>query len=206
MTNNSTPGNAPLTDEERVRKSRKRKAILASGAVLGVGAVVTLAALNDTVFGNGEFGVGKTAWNVQGSIDGTNYDEYASGPGGKIAFSATPIDALNLMPGQTTTGKFWLRETNGNLDALVTIQAPTITPSPNSLADVLELTIKDSTGTYVDKKKLSSQGASTTITVPKGETKELTFEVTLPATANPNQISDTSAEAVWEMKAESAEA
>ncbi len=120
----------PLTDDERNRKSRKRKAILASGAVLGIGAVVTLAAWNDTVFGSGEFGIGNTAWNVQGSTVSSTagFLEYATSPpeAGAISFSATPpINALHLMPGgQTTEGKFWLKETKGNLDALVTIQAP----------------------------------------------------------------------------------
>lgn len=209
MTNNQTPSTAPLTDDERNRKSRKRKAILASGAVLGIGAVVTLAAWNDTVFGSGEFGIGNTAWNVQGSTVSSTagFLEYATSPeAGAISFSATPINALHLMPGQTTEGKFWLKETKGNLDALVTIQAPTITPAVNSLADVLEVTITDGTTDYVANKKLSLQGASTVITVPAGQTKELTFRVTLPAGANPNAISNTTAQATWQMTAQSEEA
>ncbi|NLG54199.1 MAG: hypothetical protein GX542_00865, partial [Rhodococcus sp.] len=43
-------------DATRERNRRKRKAILASGIVLGVGAVITLAAWNDSVWGTGAFG------------------------------------------------------------------------------------------------------------------------------------------------------
>ncbi len=83
---------------------------------------------------------------------------------------------------------------------------PTITPAVNSLADVLEVTITDGTTDFVANKKLSLQGASTVITVPAGQTKELTFRVTLPAGANPNAISNTTAQATWQMTAQSEEA
>ncbi|MCK8614997.1 SipW-dependent-type signal peptide-containing protein [Gordonia sp. C13] len=203
MTNNQTPTSAPLTDEERNRKSRKRKAILASGAVLGVGAVVTLAAWNDTVFGAGTFGIGNTAWNVQASVDGTNFDEYAdSAAPGVISFPVVAgVNPINLMPGQTTKGSFWLKETKGFMDADVTIQAPA--NATNTLAQALYVTIKDGSTTLVNNKQLSASGISTTFRVTKATAKKIDFEVTLPANANPNLLVDTSVTPRWEMKAQS---
>lgn len=203
MTNNQTPTSAPLTDEERKRKSRKRKAILASGAVLGVGAVVTLAAWNDTVFGAGTFGIGDTAWNVQASVDGTNFDEYAdSAAPGVISFPVVAgVNPINLMPGQTTKGSFWLKETKGFMDADVTIQAPA--NATNTLAQALYVTIKDGSTTLVNNKQLSTSGVATTFRVTKNTAKKIDFEVTLPANANPNLLVDTSVTPRWEMKAQS---
>ncbi|GAC00506.1 hypothetical protein GONAM_16_00050 [Gordonia namibiensis NBRC 108229] len=204
MTNNQTPTSAPLTDEERNRKSRKRKAILASGAVLGVGAVVTLAAWNDTVFGAGEFGIGDTAWNVQGSIDGTTFTEYETSPGGAIAFTVDPqVDAGNLMPGETAKGSFWLKETRGHMAASISIQPAT--GAGNSLGQALRVTIKDGPTSIVNNQPLSATGTASTFTVPAGQTKKLDFEVTLPANANPNLITNDSVTAIWEMKAQSVE-
>ena len=203
MTNNQTPTSAPRPDEERNRKSRKRKAILASGAVLGVGAVVTLAAWNDTVFGSGTFGIGDTAWNVQASVDGTNFDEYAdSAAPGVISFPVVAgVNPINLMPGQTTTGSFWLKETKGFMDADVTIQAPA--NATNTLAQALYVTIKDGSTTLVNNKQLSTSGVATTFRVTKNTAKKIDFEVTLPANANPNLLVDTSVTPRWEMKAQS---
>ncbi|AZZ81836.1 MULTISPECIES: SipW-dependent-type signal peptide-containing protein [Gordonia] len=205
MTNNQTPTSAPLTDEERNRKSRKRKAILASGAVLGVGAVVTLAAWNDTVFGSGTFGIGESAWNVQASTvsDTEGFAEYAdSAAPGVISFPVVAgVNPVNLMPGQTTKGSFWLKETKGKMDADITIQAPA--NATNTLAQALYVTIKDGSTTLVNNQQLSSSGVATTFRVTKNTAKKIDFEVTLPASANPNNILDTSVTPRWEMRAQS---
>ncbi|MDJ0452161.1 SipW-dependent-type signal peptide-containing protein [Gordonia amicalis] len=206
MTDNQTPTSAPLTDE-RNRKNRKRKAILASGAVLGVDAVVTLAAWNDTVFSNGTFGIGDTAWNVQGSVNGTDFLEYETSPGGTVAFTVDPaVDASNLMPGQTAKGKFWLKETKGNLDATITIQPTVVDPAANSLAAALRVTITADGVPVVSNQALSASGTATPFVIVAGDTAELEFQVTLPANANPNAITNTTTQAIWEMKAQSAEA
>ncbi|ATD70493.1 MULTISPECIES: SipW-dependent-type signal peptide-containing protein [Gordonia] len=200
MTDNQTPTSAPLADE-RNRKNRKRKAILASGAVLGIGAVVTLAAWNDTVFSNGTFGIGDTAWNVQGSVNGTDFLEYETSPGGTVAFPVElGVDPANLMPGQTTKGSFWLKETKGNLAADITIHPSNAT---NTLGQALRVTVKDGTTNLISDQPLSSTTAATTFQVAAGATKKIDFEVTLPANANPNAIADTSVNAIWEMRAQS---
>ncbi|WP_226438443.1 MULTISPECIES: SipW-dependent-type signal peptide-containing protein [Rhodococcus] len=48
-------------DQARSRNSRKRRALLASGLVLGVGVVITLAAWNDSVWGSSDFGTGENS-------------------------------------------------------------------------------------------------------------------------------------------------
>ncbi|MEO9327653.1 SipW-dependent-type signal peptide-containing protein [Gordonia aurantiaca] len=201
MTNHTTPTNTPLTDEERARKGRKRKAILASGAVLGVGAVVTLAAWNDTVFSNGTFGIGDIAWNVQGSHDGTDWAEYDTSPGRDIVFVVDGGGSPTaLLPGQTAKGDFYLKETKGKLDAQITIEPKATAAS--ALASTLLVTIKSEGATLVPSQPLSGT-AGTTFTLPKGTQKKLEFEVTLPATASQSLDSNINVNKIWEMKAQS---
>lgn len=61
------------------KRSRKFKAILAGGIVLGVGAAVTLAAWTDYEWAQGTFGAG--SFNVQGSTDGTTFADHESEAG-----------------------------------------------------------------------------------------------------------------------------
>ena len=98
---------------------RKVLAVLAGGVVLGVGAAVTLAAWNDSEFATGTFTAGQ--FNLEGSIDGTDYDEHDSaGDAAEIVFTAG-FDAL--APGQVVYAPFWVR-----LDASTTVDA-TLTPA-----------------------------------------------------------------------------
>lgn len=124
-------------DPEAQRKqdrARKRKAILAGGVVLGLGAAVTLAAWSDDVFANGDFQTG--AFNLVGSTKAASetigdYSEYntdltaadltTGAVGGGVNFK---IDSLNLTPGETVVapfsvatdlttsvdGRYWLEE------------------------------------------------------------------------------------------------
>jgi predicted ribosomally synthesized peptide with SipW-like signal peptide len=85
-------------------KSRKVKAVLAGGLVLGLGATITLAVWNDSEFVTGAFGAGH--FNVQGSADGTTFaDHTPSGAAATLSFS-TGFD--NLSPGQTVVSPYVL--------------------------------------------------------------------------------------------------
>lgn len=85
-------------------KSRKVKAILAGGLVLGLGATITLAAWNDSEFVTGLFGAGH--FNVQGSTDGTTFTDHTPiGSAATLSFS-TGFD--NLSPNQTVASPFVL--------------------------------------------------------------------------------------------------
>ncbi|MCF2589242.1 SipW-dependent-type signal peptide-containing protein [Brevibacterium sp. UCMA 11752] len=87
-------------------RSRKFKAILAGGIVLGVGAAVTLAAWTDNEWAEGTFGAG--SFNVQGSTNGTDFTDHTSADGAaNLTFDLDGGD--NLTPGDTVAAPFVLR-------------------------------------------------------------------------------------------------
>lgn len=87
-------------------RSRKFKAILAGGIVLGVGAAVTLAAWTDDEWAEGVFGAG--SFNVQGSTDGTTFADHES-EGGAAALTFDLNGGDNMSPGDTVAAPFVLR-------------------------------------------------------------------------------------------------
>jgi len=89
-------------------KSRKVRAILAGGLVLGVGAAVTLAAWTDEEWATGTFGAG--SFNIQGSTTGDEADftDHASEAGAATLAFELPA-AENLSPGDTVAAPFVLR-------------------------------------------------------------------------------------------------
>ena len=87
-------------------RSRKVKAILAGGIVLGVGAAVTLAAWTDNEWAEGTFGAG--SFNVQGSTDGTTFTDHES-EGGAAALTFDLNGGDNMSPGDTVAAPFVLR-------------------------------------------------------------------------------------------------
>ena len=87
-------------------RSRKFKAILAGGIVLGVGAAVTLAAWTDSEWAEGTFGAG--SFNVQGSTNGSDFADHTSADGAaNLTFDLDGGD--NLTPGDTVAAPFVLR-------------------------------------------------------------------------------------------------
>ena len=87
--------------DNKAQKRRKVRAILASGLVLGVGAAVTLAAWNDSVWGKAEFGTGANSWNVQGNFTGASdgWNEFVTAnAAGSFNFG---VNASALVPGDT---------------------------------------------------------------------------------------------------------
>lgn len=86
-------------------RSRKFKAILAGGIVLGVGAAVTLAAWTDDEWAEGVFGAG--SFNVEGSTDGSSFTDHESADG--AASLDFQVGADNLSPGDTAAAPFVLR-------------------------------------------------------------------------------------------------
>lgn len=87
-------------------RGRKRKALLAGGVVLGLGATMTLAAWSDDVWVSGSFNAG--TFNVQGAVDsaGTNWQEYNSSAGGGLTFTVAPTA---MTPGQSVYAPLNLR-------------------------------------------------------------------------------------------------
>lgn len=115
-------------------RNRKRKAILAGGIVLGLGATMTLAAWSDTEYANGVFSAGK--FNVQGNPSLTSppaalswADNYAANGVG-LTFSA---NFSNMTPGTTVYAPFSLRidPAKASYDASVHIESVTSTGDTN---------------------------------------------------------------------------
>lgn len=108
---------------ERKHTSRKVKALLAGGLVLGVGAAVTLAAWTDTEWATGNFASG--TFGIEGSTDGTSYVEHATEAGAAtLTFDLTGGD--NLSPGDVTAAPFSLRTIAGtSYDASVALSSAT---------------------------------------------------------------------------------
>lgn len=94
------------TRPTRAARSRKARAVLAGGVVLGVGAAVTLAAWTDSEFATGLFGAG--SFNLEGSTDGAAYAEHPTTDApASLAFSL-PL-AQNLAPDETVYAPFAVR-------------------------------------------------------------------------------------------------
>lgn len=103
---------------ETTTRRRKVLAILAGGAVLGVGAAITLAAWNDSEFATGTFAAG--AFNLEGSTENPYvWDDHESAPGAALAFA---VDADKLAPGAEMYAAFALR-LSGDFNANLTQSA-----------------------------------------------------------------------------------
>lgn len=96
--------------EHSIRR-RRVLAILAGGAVVGVGAAVTLAAWNDSEFATGTFAAG--AFNLEGSLDNGVDDAYADHD---TVAGAQQLDSVqyvastsNMVPGEVAYESFFVR-------------------------------------------------------------------------------------------------
>ncbi|RAX49462.1 hypothetical protein DQ353_09270 [Arthrobacter sp. AQ5-05] len=87
-------------------KKRKVRAVLAGGLVLGVGAVLTMAAWNSSEFATGSFATG--AFVLEGKTPGeVSFGHHASeGDAASLDFS---LDASNIGPGDTVSAGFAIR-------------------------------------------------------------------------------------------------
>lgn len=104
------------------QKSRKIRAIAAGGAVLGVGAAITLAAWSDSELADGLFGAG--SFDIEGSATGAD-DDWASHTDSplRLAFGGTDV-AENLAPGVSVYEEYHLRNA-GTVDAYISYDAAT---------------------------------------------------------------------------------
>lgn len=134
---------SPLSPAEQKKSDsrRKRKAILAGGVVLGLGAAVTLAAWSDDVFADGVFGTGGV-FLLEGSEDAytaTNFGAaQTEGEAIRLTFTTAP-DAAAITPGDTLYAPFSIRlSEDSTLDGeLETVTAAATGP----MADALHYTI-----------------------------------------------------------------
>lgn len=123
-----------IAQTNHLSKSRKVKAILAGGLVLGLGAAITLAVWNDSEFVTGAFGAGH--FNVQGSADGTTFADHT--PIGSAATLSFSTGFNNLSPSQTVASPYVLHlDKDTTTGATVSVNSATATGAAAS-----ELTYK----------------------------------------------------------------
>lgn len=210
-----------METKDSLRTKRKRKAILAAGAILGIGALLILAAWNDTIWGDGIFGTGETNWNVQGGVqdaDGTvQWDEFLiQGDAGRINFALDEfISPTGLTPGDEVRGVFGLREVEGDMGASVTIAKPeteVLIGENDALLGQLRVAIYDlgdgdtvptwpsELGQPLAEYALNAGGEAGPVTIAAKGYRWLGFVVSLPIT--PDQfIPNQQVQAWWRMDA-----
>jgi predicted ribosomally synthesized peptide with SipW-like signal peptide len=126
------------------QKSKKVRAILAGGLVLGVGAAVTLAAWNDSEFAKETFTAG--SFNLQGSASGAvgSYTDHATADGAvDLVFSDV---FSNLAPGDTAYAPYWLRlDSNSTVNGSLTLGGVSVSETGGSNADAISYRITEVT-------------------------------------------------------------
>lgn len=111
--------------------TRATKALLACGAVLGLGTAATLAAWSDDVWVTSSFVASQ--FNVQGSVDGSTWEDYNQ-TSGVLQFT-TPLENA-LIPGATVYAPLSLRVAPGSThDAAITLTRAPTAPQSNA-ADI----------------------------------------------------------------------
>ncbi|MFL0580114.1 SipW-dependent-type signal peptide-containing protein [Dietzia sp. 179-F 9C3 NHS] len=181
-----------------VLKSRKSRALLAGGVVLGIGASMTLAAWSDSEWASGSFSTG--GFTFQGSLDGQNFAEHATED--KAASMTFVTNPEALKPGDSVTASYWV-QTNGPV-ATVKLQQPKIENS-NALVDALQVEVFKgdcTSGTSAKSGPLKSIGEIDLGDVG-GTAVQTCFKVTLPNTYNVADELSTGAVA-WEFQAKTA--
>lgn len=201
-----------MSAADQAQKRRKVRAILASGLVLGVGAAVTLAAWNDSVWGSSIFGTGDSQWNLQGYTPAeAGWNDFAT-EGDAATMTFVP-DNDALVPGVPAYSAFGIHEEFGNLGASVSLEKGTVTGS-TPLADAVTVTATlvsgaatdtapacnaSTVGTPLFSGTLSSAMASASpFTIPAGGYAWVCFEAELSdAAAGDLALQDQSATATW---------
>jgi predicted ribosomally synthesized peptide with SipW-like signal peptide len=174
--------------------SKKVRAILAGGLVLGVGAAVVLAAWNDSEFATGTFAAGD--FGIQGSLDGTAFSEHDGTAGNDPAALAFAVDADNLAPEQPVYAAFAVRLDPGSTNAAsVSIEASSAATIADHLTYSLVTTGADvgcDAAVFAGGTALVSDAATTTSSAPAifalpalATVVNLCFEVTAGTTLPP---------------------
>lgn len=122
-----------MSGTSRSTTSKRVRALLAGGLVLGVGATVTLAAWNDSEFARGTFTA--ATFNLEGSTTSgtTGFGEHpAAGSAAALSFT---VPFSNLSPTSVVYAPFWVRlaaNTSTAANLAVTSIASSDTGGPNS--------------------------------------------------------------------------
>lgn len=94
--------------ERRQLRSRRLRAVLAGGLVLGIGVAATLAAWNDSEYGSASFTAGR--FDIVGAVDGSTFSSHATtGAAATLNFQLAPTA---MAPGNATYALFSVKTAN----------------------------------------------------------------------------------------------
>lgn len=180
-----------MREAKRLR-SRRLRAVLAGGLVLGIGAAVTLAAWNDSEYATATFQAGK--FDIVGAIDGATFTNHATtGAAAALTFALAPTA---MAPGNTTYALFSVKTVNPSVAG--TLQLTAGTPGGTGLATYLTYGVKTIAGTtcsaatyaggtsvvVADGSALTASGSATQVVTANGASQvNYCIAVTLPTTA-----------------------
>jgi predicted ribosomally synthesized peptide with SipW-like signal peptide len=117
--------------------SRRLRAILAGGLVLGVGAAVTLAAWNDGEYAQAQFSAG--VFGIEGNANGTTYADHPSGDPAALVFAP----ALTAMvPGTVTYSLFSIKTITNSVPGGVQITAAAANNAAGTLGPYLRYQVR----------------------------------------------------------------
>lgn len=209
-----------------VGRSRKRRSLLAGGAVLGLGAAATLAAWSDDVWVLSSFTTSPFSVEAAVDPDGDDWQKFIDSPGGGLAFE---LRTSGMLPGDSAYAPLNLRVARGVSSGLVTLaDTPTLgDPSGNNanLFNTLVLSLYavepgdcnadgtasgDIIGEFEDATLPYGIGADL-VTLPSpgeqpyGHEVGICFKVTLPVDAGPGVAGGSADDLVWNLKAEPVE-
>lgn len=182
--------------------SRRVRAVLASGLVLGVGATVTLAAWNDSEFAGGTVSAGH--FTLEGSVDGTSFSTTEAADPHQLSFSVTSA----LTPGQRTYALFSVRTTAGSTAGDIQLQgddgntgalANAMTYGVRTVAGATCSAATFDAGTVVVPRGTVLTGDATEsqpVAADQGSVVHYCLELTLSSSA-PNSVQGTSATPLW---------
>lgn len=171
---------AGMREAMRVR-SRRIRALLAGGLVLGVGAAATLAAWNDTEQGAATFASG--TFGIVGSTDGTNFSDHATAglpPAGTAAALNFQVAPTAMVPGTTTYALFSVRTASGSIAGDLALTAGS-SPEGTGLAPYLTYGVRTIPAGSVCG---AASFAAGDVVVPAGSALTASSGTTQPIAAN----------------------
>ncbi|MFD5868261.1 SipW-dependent-type signal peptide-containing protein [Corynebacterium sp. NPDC060344] len=166
--------------------SRKIRAFAAGGAVLGLGAIMTLAAWSDSEFATGTFGTQNFGIEASKTSATEEFADHATA-GDALVLTADLAEAGTMEPGDTITIDYWIRNIEDAADSKVTF-------ANQSETGPFEVRVLDDNAAL-------AQGQSFNLTGQ--EANQLQFEVTLPEDYSATE--KTSTTITWEFTAEATE-
>jgi len=191
--------------ERRRLRSRRLRAALAGGLVLGIGVAATLAAWNDSEYGSANFTAGR--FDIVGATDGATFSSHATaGAAAVLNFQLAPTA---MAPGNTTYALFSVKTANPSIAG--TLQLTAGTPGGTGLATYLTYGVRTIAGavcnatTYgagasvvTDGSALTVGGSATQAVTANGAAQvNYCFAVTLPTTA-PNAAQGLTMTQTWQ--------